>query len=491
VRTHRDGEFPFANDFNAMAQALEAGTQVESGCAVSDGGTDDLSLDVSAGSVVLDGTEASVGAQSVTLSGADADHDRYDLVVADGSGNASVVTGTASATPQAPSIPDGTVLLAIVEVPAGASGVTEANVNDARVVLDGIASTAIAALANLAAGEQFSGYPLSNADVKNSSFTVNARNQLTGGGTVSLGGSITLDALADPVYGDGSDGSVTDSGGSRSGVLCTTSYTLSGGTLDVTGKTLCIFAQDSIRIDGTIDATGQGGSGGAGGNGGTTNSNNGNSGNVGGQGAVAAASGTGGSGGSGDGGDGGPGAGGGGGGKTSYNNVGGPGADAADYSTNASERDALRVYQSSLYDDIYASVIDAGSGGSGGGGGHLDLNNESGNGGDGGDGGSGGGVVLLVAPEVTINGTVRAAGTAGQDGGDGSCDDTQAGGGGGGGGGSGGAVVVVGTTVDASTATFDVGGGAGGSGGWGAGGGGDGGNGGTGADGVVIRITDK
>jgi hypothetical protein len=35
-------------------------------------------------------------------------------------------------------------------------------VNDARVVLDGIANTAIAALANLAAGNQFSGYPLTH-----------------------------------------------------------------------------------------------------------------------------------------------------------------------------------------------------------------------------------------------------------------------------------------------------------------------------------------
>lgn len=160
MREHTDGDFLFANDFNALVRdALEGSTQVESGCGVSDGSTQDMSVEVASGAVVIDGTEHSITAQSVALASADADNPRYDLVVADSSG-AKAVTGTASATPKAPSIPSGSVLLAVVEVPAGASGVTDGEINDARVILDGIANTAISALENLAEGEAFSGYPL-------------------------------------------------------------------------------------------------------------------------------------------------------------------------------------------------------------------------------------------------------------------------------------------------------------------------------------------
>ncbi len=139
MREHTDGEFPFANDFNAVVRdALAGSTLVESGCTVSDGGTNDLSLDVASGEVVVNSTDASVSSQSVTLGSANADNPRYDLVVADDTGAASVVAGTASSTPQAPSIPSDSVLLAVVEVTAGASGVTDADIYDARAVLSGI-----------------------------------------------------------------------------------------------------------------------------------------------------------------------------------------------------------------------------------------------------------------------------------------------------------------------------------------------------------------
>lgn len=165
MREHTDGDFPFANDFNALVRdALEGGTQVGDGCTVSDGGTDDTSVEVASGTVVIDGTEQSIPNQTVDLASADPDAPRYDLVVADASGARSV-TGTPGETPNAPSIPDDGALLAIVEVPAGATGVTDTEIHDARVVLDGIANTAIAALENLDEDETFDAYPLSNDDV--------------------------------------------------------------------------------------------------------------------------------------------------------------------------------------------------------------------------------------------------------------------------------------------------------------------------------------
>lgn len=162
MREHTDGDFPFANDFNALVRdALGGGTQVESGCAVSDGGTDDTSVEVASGAVVIDGTEYSISNQTVNLASADPDQSRYDLVVADSSG-AKSVTGTASSTPKSPSIPSGSVLLAIVEMSADSDGVTDSNIHDARVILDGIANTAIAALESLDGSDSFSGYPLTH-----------------------------------------------------------------------------------------------------------------------------------------------------------------------------------------------------------------------------------------------------------------------------------------------------------------------------------------
>jgi hypothetical protein len=134
MREVADGDFPFADEWNAVAVDALQGTRVQTGCDVSPGGTDDLTLSVSTGVVEIgyDGTE--VGAQSVTLQSADSDDDRYDLVVVGADATADAVVGTPSATPQAPAIPTDHCLLAIVEVPAGATGVTDESVYDARAV---------------------------------------------------------------------------------------------------------------------------------------------------------------------------------------------------------------------------------------------------------------------------------------------------------------------------------------------------------------------
>lgn len=510
MREHTDGDFPFANDFNALVRdALEGGTQVESGCAVSDGGTDDMSVSVASGTVVIDGVEHSISNQTVNLADANPEDPRYDLVVADSSG-ASSFAGTASNSPKAPSIPSGSVLLAIVEVPVGVSGVVDTEINDARVIFDGIANTAITALENLAEGDAFDSYPLSNSDV-------GALNAFSSGESfsgyplspsdVTTGSGSNLDAdtldgkhgseYVDPIYGDGSDGAISrGSNGSENGVINATTYTVeSDVTRTVTNRVLVVHATQEIRIDGTLDATGAAGNGG---NGATSNEGNGG---AGGDGAVAAGGGQPGTAYTNlDGDDGGPGAGGAGGGastsKQSDGTYTGHGGASGDLSSNNGERSSLPILFSSLYDDIYSLSMMAGSGGGGGGGGEFDNNNESGHAGRGGDGGDGGGVILLVAPKVVVNGIIRAAGESGSDGTRGTCDDTSVGGGGGGGGGSGGAIIVAAPNLNTNDATYDVSGGNGGYGGgpyqgstnegWY---GGYGGRGGDGKDGQVYEVT--
>lgn len=138
MRQHVDGDFPFANDFNAVARGALTGDCVLSGCSVTDGGTDDMNVDVASGTITYDGVATSISSTSKTLDAADGSNDRYDLLVAGDDGTVDVVTGTPSTEPAAPAIPDNHVLLAIVHVVAGTSGVTDGDINDARAVMSDI-----------------------------------------------------------------------------------------------------------------------------------------------------------------------------------------------------------------------------------------------------------------------------------------------------------------------------------------------------------------
>ena len=170
MREHTDGDFPFANDFNAVVRdALASGTLVRSGCTVSDSGSNNLQVSIASGDVFVDGNEIAIDSQSVTLAESDSEHDRYDLVVVDDTGTAQDVTGVASSTPTAPSIPSDAALLAIVAVQAGATDMVGAEIYDARVVVE-----------------------LVNGTLQHSSMTIDAGHSLTGGGSVELGDSVTI-----------------------------------------------------------------------------------------------------------------------------------------------------------------------------------------------------------------------------------------------------------------------------------------------------------
>jgi hypothetical protein len=135
MRRVQDGDFPFANEWNAVARAALTGTCVVSGCAVSaDGSSMDLAVD--GGTVAIDGAEQDVTAQSVTVPTADPDDPRYDTVVVDGTGSPVVTQGDPSPTPQAADFADGEVVLAIVRVGSGASALSSNDVFDARAVWD-------------------------------------------------------------------------------------------------------------------------------------------------------------------------------------------------------------------------------------------------------------------------------------------------------------------------------------------------------------------
>lgn len=115
------------------------------GCAVSPG-TNDLTVQCDAGTVIFDGGAEAVAAQdNVALATADATHPRKDTVWIDGTGTLQVTTGTAEEPVPAgydhwrayrPAPPDlsatNAVVLAEVWVPAGATDITAGDIRDRR-----------------------------------------------------------------------------------------------------------------------------------------------------------------------------------------------------------------------------------------------------------------------------------------------------------------------------------------------------------------------
>lgn len=114
-------------------------------------GTPDMSVDVAQGSVYIEGDETSDqgfyfayndAVKNLTIAAADASNPRKDLIVAqvedsEQSGGTddwslTVVTGTAEASPSEPTVPDNSHVLALVDVGAGVSSITNANITDRR-----------------------------------------------------------------------------------------------------------------------------------------------------------------------------------------------------------------------------------------------------------------------------------------------------------------------------------------------------------------------
>lgn len=421
-----DGSPLLANGLNAILNAFNS-EAVKNGVVASKG-TGDYDVDFTSGEVTIGGDLVTVASDTKTLTSAAADADldagefRVDTITVDDTGTINVAEGTAAVNPVAPDIPSDEVLVSLVIVDGSASALTSADILDRRII-----------------------------------FSLD-------------------DLLSDPMYGDGSDGSITRaSSGNENGLIYATDYTVNSGvTMTVSNGVLVVHATDRITIEGTIDASGQGGAGGTGGPGG--DSAPGSDGNQGTAGQVAGANGTGGAGAaSGTGSNGGTGAGGGGG--SDGGDTAGDGANGTPASFSANQIAQLRQLMTSSFDSVYDLSMLGGSGGGGGGGG----SDTGGTAGDGGDGGAGGGVVVFIAPEIVVNGTIDVSGADGNNGQDGS---TQ-GGGGGGAGGTGGFVGFYGAVVN-NNGTVTLSGGTGGTGGAGSGGTG-GGDGGDGASGVLIE----
>jgi hypothetical protein len=132
--SYPDQAEPDKRDFQDIILPGFGMTGVQVGCAVTAQATPDMTVAVSAGTVVKDGMQASVTAGNLTIGTADSTNPRFDLICVDSTGAKSVVAGTASSNPVFPD-PAGKVVLAAVYVPAGTTAITNAHIVDKRVML--------------------------------------------------------------------------------------------------------------------------------------------------------------------------------------------------------------------------------------------------------------------------------------------------------------------------------------------------------------------
>lgn len=236
-----------------------------------------------------------------------------------------------------------------------------------------------------------------------------------------------------------------------SGVKFYTALTLSAGdtyTVPTGEHGVVLIAEESITINGTIDASGAGSSGGSGGSGGAGGGGNGGAGGSGRDGHHQPAGG--GGGGYTDGG-GGSGAAGGSGGNFVVagliHTAGGAGGGASTAGTAASQQTGSL----GMLDFPCGGWIKLGAAGGGGGGGGSGGTS---GGGAGGAGGAGGGAIVLIAPTITLGSasTLNTSGSNGSNGG--GHQSMDAGGGGGGGGGSAANIYIICRSFTDNGATF-------------------------------------
>ena len=119
-------------ELNNMLLAAK-GWGVLSGLAVSERGAGaNMSVDVASGSCFVDDTKYTESSTTnVVISAAHATLARKDIITYDTSaGNPAAVTGTAASTPVPPDIPSGDILLALVNVPAADTAITNSQIID-------------------------------------------------------------------------------------------------------------------------------------------------------------------------------------------------------------------------------------------------------------------------------------------------------------------------------------------------------------------------
>lgn len=156
-----DGQTVIDGTDIAALVAAESATGVLTGCGVTAQSSPNMTVQVAAGNVVINGVTVPVTAVSSLTIGAASTYDRRDIVVVNSSGTVSITAGTPCATaawsrtvnalpPVKPAIPSNSTILAEIYVAASTTSIATTNIVDKTcilVIVNGINRTATATVA--------------------------------------------------------------------------------------------------------------------------------------------------------------------------------------------------------------------------------------------------------------------------------------------------------------------------------------------------------
>lgn len=132
-----DGTLSVPDLNNSNKETIGSGVLYNSGLLVSAQSTPNMTVSVTTGTAYMpNGTRMTpVANTSLAITTADTTNPRIDIVYVDSTGVISYLAGIASATPTAPSLPSGGILLAEISVLANATTITSSNITDKRTII--------------------------------------------------------------------------------------------------------------------------------------------------------------------------------------------------------------------------------------------------------------------------------------------------------------------------------------------------------------------
>lgn len=118
-------------DINAMVDGID-NDGVISGCLVQQSASPGMSVNIGSGVVQIGGQRTDIAGGGLLISNADSSYHRLDVIYASNAGAIGVVSGTPTQYPKAKDYPAGSVLLAIVFVPAQGTQIVDPYITDKR-----------------------------------------------------------------------------------------------------------------------------------------------------------------------------------------------------------------------------------------------------------------------------------------------------------------------------------------------------------------------
>ncbi len=125
--------YGYASRLDNLKQAA-IDEHVISGCSVDEESTPAMGVDVTAGVVFFNGDYVTVSGVNKTVTAAHASLNRKDIISVNSSGTVTYTEGSAAANPFPADLPNGEILLAVIDVDTGDTAINTGDINDTRII---------------------------------------------------------------------------------------------------------------------------------------------------------------------------------------------------------------------------------------------------------------------------------------------------------------------------------------------------------------------